>query len=272
MKMAQAFPNLLKHWRNTRRMSQLDLGLAANVSARHVSFLETGRAAPSRSMVLQLCETLDVPLPAQNTLLHAAGFAEVFRNRQWNDAELAQAKQAVEWTLQRHDPFPAMALDKHWTIIKANRAATLLLSAVGLAEGDSLLEAMQNSKRLKAAIVNWQEVLRHMITRLRTESAKLGNDDVFGMAATQLALQLTSPAHEVTAGNVVLSTRYTLNGMELSFFSMLAQFSSAEDIALADLRIELMYPADEPTRSLLLSLEKLSPPSLQQSHKTPSGV
>lgn len=270
--MAQAFPNLLKQWRNTRRMSQLDLGLAANVSARHVSFLETGRAAPSRSMVLQLCETLDVPLPAQNTLLHAAGFAEVFRNRPWNDEELAQAKQAVEWTLQRHDPFPAMALDKHWNIIRANRAATLLLNAVGLTEGDSLLEALQNSERLRAAIVNWQEVLRHMVTRLRTESAKLGNDDLLSAASTKLALQLTSPSHDPASGEVVLSTRYTLNGMELSFFSMLAQFSSAEDIALADLRIELMYPADEPTRSLLLSLEKLSPPTLEQGHPTTPGT
>jgi transcriptional regulator with XRE-family HTH domain len=257
MKMAQAFPNLLKQWRNTRRMSQLDLGLAANVSARHVSFLETGRAAPSRSMVLQLCETLDVPLPAQNTLLHAAGFAEVFRNRPWNDEELAQAKQAVEWTLQRHDPFPAMALDKHWTVIKANRAATLLLSAVGLAEGDSLLEAMQNSKRLEAAIVNWQEVLRHMITRLRTESAKLGNDDVLSMAVNKLALQVTNAAHEAPTGEVVLSTRYNLNGLELSLFSVLAQFSSAEDIALADLRLELMYPANEKTRDFLHSLRQL---------------
>lgn len=258
--MSLAFPKLLKQWRNSRRMSQLDLGLAANVSARHLSFLETGRAAPSRSMVLQLCETLDVPLPAQNTLLHAAGFAEVFRNRNWNDEELAQARQAVEWTLQRHDPFPAIALDKHWTVIKANRAATRLLNAVGLAEGDSLLDAMQNAERLKAAIVNWQEVLRHMVTRLRMESAKLGNDDVLSTTATNLALQVTNAAHDASAGEIVLSTRYNLNGLNLSFFSMLAQFSSAEDIALADLRVELMYPADDKTGNFLRSLPQLENP------------
>jgi transcriptional regulator with XRE-family HTH domain len=257
MKMAQAFPNLLKHWRNTRRMSQLDLGLAANVSARHVSFLETGRAAPSRSMVLQLCQTLDVPLPAQNTLLQAAGFAEIFRNRQWNDVELAQARQAVDWTLQRHDPFPAMALDKHWIVIRANRAATLLLDAVGLAEGDSLLDAMQTSERLKAAIANWQEVLRHMITRLRTESAKLGNDALLSNAATNLARQLTNPSHDVATREVILSTRYNLNGLDVSLFSVLAHFSTAEDIALADLRIELMYPADQKTADFLHSLPQL---------------
>ncbi len=259
LNMTQAFPNLLKHWRNTRRMSQLDLGLAANVSARHVSFLETGRSTPSRSMVLQLCETLAVPLPAQNTLLHAAGFAEVYNSRKWDDKELAHAREAVDWTLQRHDPFPAMALDKHWTIIKANTAATLLLIAVGLNVGDSLLEAMQSSERLKAAISNWQDVLRHMISRLRTESARLGHDQVLETAASNLALQL-SDTHktEITSGSIVLETRYVLNGLELSFFSMLSQFTSAEDIALADLRIELMYPANEATRQLLFKLQKKS--------------
>jgi transcriptional regulator with XRE-family HTH domain len=244
-------------------MSQLDLGLAANVSARHVSFLETGRSTPSRSMVLQLCETLAVPLPAQNTLLHAAGYAEVYGNRAWDDKELAHAREAVDWTLQRHDPFPAMALDKHWTIIKANAAATLLLNAVGLNAGDSLLDAMQNSERLKAAISNWQEVLRHMVIRLRTESAKLGHDQVLETAASNLAIQLNDTHKtELTTGSIVLATRYVLNGLELSFVSMLAQFTSAEDIALADLRVELMYPEDEATRQVLI---KLKAPSEAQS-------
>jgi transcriptional regulator with XRE-family HTH domain len=254
--MAQAFAELLKHWRGTRRMSQLELGLAANVSARHISFLESSRARPSRPMVLQLCRSLDVPLQSQNSFLHAAGFAEVYRNRGLNDAEMAHAQQAVAWTLQQHDPFPAMALDRHWTVIKANRAATVLLSAVGLAAGDSLLAALQHSQRLRQAIGNWPDVVRHMIIRLRTESARLGHDPVLSEAAAQLALQVEEPLsadHHV--GAVVLSTRYTLNGLDLSLFSMLAQFSSAEDIALADLKIELMFPADEATRAFLVGFQ-----------------
>jgi transcriptional regulator with XRE-family HTH domain len=247
-----AFAQQLKHWRNIRRMSQLDLGLAANVSARHVSFLETGRAAPSRAMVLQLCETLEVPLSAQNIVLQAAGFAEVFLNRGLSAEELAHVRQAVDWTLQQHNPYPAMALDKHWTIIKANAAATMLLSAVGLSEGDSLLEAMQLSEHLRAAITNWPEVVHHMVSRLRMESVKLGHDPVLNKAAENLAAQLgdgrKSEPHVSTA---VLSTRYLLNGVELSLFSMIAQFGSAEDIALADLKIELMFPADEATRVFL---------------------
>jgi transcriptional regulator with XRE-family HTH domain len=249
-----AFAQQLKHWRNIRRMSQLDLGLTANVSARHVSFLETGRAAPSRAMVLQLCETLEVPLSAQNIVLQAAGFAEVFFNRGLNAEELTHVRQAVDWTLQQHNPYPAMALDKHWTIIKANIAATMLLSAVGLSEGDSLLQAMQTSAALRTAITNWPEVVRHMVSRLRMESVKLGHDAVLSEAAENLAAQLgdggKSEPHVSTA---VLSTRYLLNGVELSLFSMIAQFGSAEDIALADLKIELMFPANEATREFLMN-------------------
>ena len=250
--MTLAFAQQLKHWRNLRRMSQLDLGLAANVSARHVSFLETGRAAPSRSMVLQLCETLDVPLLARNTALQAAGFAEIYANRGFNAAELAHVRQALDWTLQQHEPYPAIALDKHWTIIKANRPATLLLSAVGLKEADSLLHAMQTSTALRGAISNWDDVLRHTVSRLRLESMKLGDDPLLRAAAESLAFQLADAGNsELHVSTAVLSTRYVLNGMELSLFSMIAQFGSAEDIALADLKIELMFPADEVTKAVL---------------------
>jgi transcriptional regulator with XRE-family HTH domain len=265
MKMSQAFPNLLKHWRNTRRMSQLDLGLAANVSARHVSFLETGRSAPSRSMVLQLCDTLAVPLAAQNTILHAAGFAELYLNRNLNSADLALAKHAIDWTLQQHSPFPAIAFDRHWSIINFNRTAQLLLTAVGLKSGDSMLQALIDSTLLRKAIQNWDEVLQHMISRLRTESAKLGNDPILDAAMLALTQQLRNGHKtEHTSDQAVLSTRYSVNGMQFSLFSMLAQFGSAEDIALADLKIELMFPADAATRQLLLKLagsEVAAPPA-----------
>ena len=250
--MTITFGHQLKHWRSTRRMSQLDLGLAANVSARHVSFLETGRASPSRMMVLQLCETLAVPLNARNGLLHAAGFAEGYRARGLDDAEMAHAREALEWTLARHDPYPAMAMDKHWNIVKANRAATLLLSAVGLASGDSLLDAMLHSEQLRSAIANWPDVAEHMVNRLRTESAFFGHDEVLVNAANALTQQLEGydkPSQSIAAA--VLSTRYLMNGLELSLFSMLAQFGSTDDIALADLKIELMFPADEQTKMFL---------------------
>jgi MmyB-like transcription regulator ligand binding domain len=123
---------------------------------------------------------------------------------------------------------------------------------VGLAEGDSLLQAMQTSAALRNAIANWPDVVRHMVSRLRMESVKLGHDAVLSAAAENLAAQLGNGGkNEPHINTAVLSTRYLLNGVELSLFSMIAQFGSAEDIALADLKIELMFPADEGTRAFL---------------------
>ena len=248
------FGALLKDWRGQRRMSQLDLGLSANVSARHISFLETGRARPSRTMVFQLSETLDVPRGARNVLLNAAGFAPAYRSRALDDEDMENVRKAVEWMLDRHEPFPAIALDRHWRIIKANRPSQMLLSGVGLVEGDSLLEAMANSDVMKPAFANWPEVARHTITRLRTESAHLGGDTILDEAADRLSAEIGSDLPQDNAVlPAVIPARYRAGGMTLSFFSTIAQFGTAEDIALADLKIELMFPADDATRDVLVA-------------------
>jgi transcriptional regulator with XRE-family HTH domain len=257
--MQTGFGGVLKDWRNQRRMSQLDLGLSANVSARHISFLETGRARPSRSMVLNLCETLEVPRAARNTLLGAAGFSPAYRRRGLNEADMAHVRAAVDWTLERHDPFPALAMDKHWTLVRTNRSAGLLLGAAGLAEGDSLLEAATDGRRLAKVLDNWPEVALHTITRLRTESAHLGGDPVLDEAADALAREMEGALPD--AGGVlpaVVPARYRADGMVLSLFSTLAQFGSAEDIALAELKIEMMFPADDATRTMLMALAEAS--------------
>jgi transcriptional regulator with XRE-family HTH domain len=252
--MAQVFGDLLRDWRRERRMSQLDLGLAANVSARHIAFLETGRAAPSRSMVLQLAETMQVPRADRNGLLTAAGFAQAYRQRTMDDAELAPIRAAVTWTLERHDPYPAMALDRHWVVTAANVSATRMLSALGASVGASLLDVLTQFEMVRVAFDNWPDVARYFLARLRVESAQLGGDAVIDAAIQVLAAEVAafsaSPARELTA---VMPTRLNFNGRVLSFFSTIAQFGTAEDIALADLRIELMFPADADTRAFLLS-------------------
>ena len=251
--MEQTFGTLLKGWRNERRMSQLDLGLAANVSARHVSFIETGRARPSRSMVLQLSETLQVPRPERNALLNAAGFAAAYEKRDLDAAEMAHVRAAVDWTLSRHDPFPAIALDRHWSVVAANQCGSMLLAGVGLDIGDSLLDAITRSDDMKAAIVNWPEVAHHTMVRLRTESAHLGGDPVLDKAASKLSEEIGGAPHNGAKLPAVVPATYRANGMNLSFFSTIAQFGTAEDIALADLKIELMFPADDATRDVLLA-------------------
>jgi transcriptional regulator with XRE-family HTH domain len=254
MQMEFGFGSALKDWRCRRRMSQLDLGLAANVSARHISFLETGRATPSRTMVLQLSETLEVPRTARNLLLNAAGFADAYQRRDMDEADMVHIRAALDWTLERHDPYPAFALDRHWTLIKANAPATRLLGAVGLSVGDSLLHALIHSQLLRDALDNWVEVAQHMVARLRTENAQLGGDAVLSEAADQLALRARSlvsgPVEKLSA---VVPAKYRMNGTVFSFFSTIAQFGSAEDIALAELKIEMLFPADETTKAMLMA-------------------
>ncbi len=252
--MESAFGAVLKEWRGRRRMSQLDLGLAANVSARHISFLETGRSKPSRSMVRLLCDSLEMPHTARNAVLTAAGFAPAYRRRNLEDDDMAQVRAAVEWTLERHDPFPAFALDKHWTIVRANRSAGFLLMGAGLAQGDSLLEALTDGTQLSQVLDNWAEVAEHMIVRLRTESAHLGGDPVLDAAVAKLAATLVTKPRSESPLPVVVPARYRTGNMVLSLFSTIAQFGSAEDIALAELKIELMFPADEQTRAMLTAL------------------
>ena len=125
--MSESFGALLKSWRGQRRLSQLDLSLAANVSARHISFLETGRARPSKSMVLSLAETLDVPRATRNVLLQAAGFARAYVQRDLAAGEMAYVRAAMDWMLERHNPYPGIAIDRHWNLLEVNACAAALL-------------------------------------------------------------------------------------------------------------------------------------------------
>lgn len=243
-----AFGEHLRDWRRRRGMSQLRLALEADVSARHIAFLETGKANPTRGMVIRLSEALEVPRAERNVLLEAAGLAGVYALRTLAAEDMASIRAALEWTLQRHDPYPAIAFDRHWVLVSLNRAATGMLSAVGLAIGDSMLDALLDPSRLRSSIDNWPEVAAHMRARLRTESRHLGGDPVLDRAA-DLLMREVDPKHAMAGAlPAVITTRYLAGGALLSFFSTIAQFGSAQDIALADLKIELLFPADEATR------------------------
>jgi transcriptional regulator with XRE-family HTH domain len=254
--MDTTFGPALKEWRNRRRVSQLDLGSLAGVSARHISFLETGRSRPSREMVHHLSEYLEVPLSERNALLNAAGFAAAYDRRDLSDDEMAQVRAAIDWTLERHDPFPALALDRHWNVVRANSSAMIMIGAIGLSEGKSMLGAITDTERMEAAIANWEEVARHLIVRLRTESTFVGGDPVLESAADQMVKHQRTrwPAHEGTL-EAVVPIQFKAKDMTLSLFSTIAQFGTAEDIALADLRIEMYFPADEDTRQALMELK-----------------
>ncbi|MBL4768072.1 MAG: helix-turn-helix domain-containing protein [Rhodobacteraceae bacterium] len=257
--MSIEFGTVLKSWRIQRRMSQLDLGLTAEVSSRHISFLETGRARPSRDMVLRLCDYLEVPLAARNQLLTAAGLAPAYAKRQMSDGDMVQVSQAVDWMLKRHAPYPAFALDRHWVVKEMNGPAMMLFQSVGISTGDSMIDALAHNQNLRDAIENLDEVIAYTIARLRTEVAHLGGDDVLEAAIEMLqsgAEDAPSPAGEFPS---VVATRYRMNGMILSMFSTLSQFGTAEDIALSELRIEMLFPADDQTRKMLIALHDADP-------------
>lgn len=251
--MTTAFGRELRRWRDLRRVSQLQLSLEAGVSSRHLSFLESGRAQPSRAMVLRLAEHLGVPREARNALLGAAGYAPAWRRRAPEDTALAPLTAALRRMLDRHAPFPAIAFDRHWRITDANGPALQLFGAFGIGPGASLLDAMLDPAGLGAAIANMPDVARETAARLRAELAHFGPDAALETAAAGFAL-LAADAAPDPGDAVVTPVRIRVGDLELSFLSTLAQFGSANDIALADMRIELFFPLDAVTERTLEEL------------------
>lgn len=235
-------------------MSQLELGSMAEVSPRHISFLESGRSNPSRPMVLHLTDVLEVPRSERNRFLGAAGFAPAYTSHDPDGPEMEQIRKAVEWTLSQHDPFPAIVLDRHWNVIEANTSATMMFAMLGVDAGSNLLDVFLETDGITEMIENWSEVGYFLLTRLRTESASLGGDQILDASIRQLAADdRITPATGAHLSPVIPSV-FKIDELRVSMFSTIAQFGSAEDLALADHRIELFFPADEATRELFLSL------------------
>jgi transcriptional regulator with XRE-family HTH domain len=247
MKGSMRFSDDLREWRAARRLSQLDLALEAGVSARHVSFLETGRARPSREMVERLGEALRLPLAARNRMLSCAGFAARYPARDLDSEAMAPIRAAIERMLDRHEPWPGFAIDRLWVIRRLNRAATALFAPLGLREGGSLLDVLL-SGALVPLVENWPDVARHTAQRLRAESLDQGGVAVLDDAARRLAGTAGPPAAPV---GPVVPVVLRLGETRLSLFATVAQFGTPEDVTLADLRIELFFPADAVTEAAL---------------------
>ncbi len=244
------FPESLKSWRKARRCSQLDLAMEANVSSRHISFLETGRARPSPEMILRLGDALGLPLAARNQMLTLAGFAARYPARKWEAADMAPIRAAMEHTLAGHAPYPAIALDRVWTVVRMNGPAKLLFAPLSVSEGDSMLDLVM-SDALPPLVENWPEVAHHSAQRLRTESAAQGGVAALDRAAAHLS---QAPAPDAPFTGPVVPTIYRMGPMRLSMFTTIAQFGTPEDLTLDDLKIELFFPADTETADALRAL------------------
>ncbi len=247
------YPGLLKEWRKRRRMSQLDLATEADVSARHISFLETGRSRPSPDMILHLSDVMDIPVDARNQMMRAEGFAARFPVTPLDDDAMEPIRDAMEWTLKQHEPYPGMVLDRVWRVVRLNGPAELLFAPLGIKTGRSLL-SLVTSPMMAELVENWPEVAHHTVLRLRSESANVGGLPELDAAARALA-PFAKAKNERAVGPTVPAV-YRFGDRRVSMFGTIAQFSTVTDVTLDDLKIELFFPSDEPTAAFLRSLPK----------------
>lgn len=249
---------LLREWRQRRRLSQLDLANDADISTRHLSYVETGRAAPSRAMVLHLAEALEVPLRERNTLLTAAGYAPLYRERALDDPALQAARDAVELVLRAHEPHPALAVDRHWNLLAHNRPMALLLDGVApplLVPPVNVLRLSLHPDGVAPKIVNLNAWRTHLFARLRTQVHASG-DPVLAALLDELQGYPgdDSPpgAEDGSAVAVPLQIRSPVG--VLSFISTTTVFGTPVDITLSELALETFFPADAQTAQLLRRL------------------
>ncbi len=249
----------LRIWRQRRRMSQLDLAMEAEISTRHLSFVETGRAAPSREMVLRLAETLDVPLRERNRMLVAAGFAPSFPERRLDDPAMQPIRAAIEQVLAGHEPFPALAIDRHWTLISANQAVLRLLAGIPaglLAPPVNVLRLSLHPEGLAPRIVNLPEWREHLFARLRRQ-LDLSADPAIGALLEELrgypdpAGRPWRPARAAAEVAPVIPFQLATEGGVLAFVSTTMVFGTPVDITLAELAVESFFPADGATAAAL---------------------
>ncbi|MBB4660824.1 helix-turn-helix domain-containing protein [Conexibacter arvalis] len=249
---------LLRDWRRRRRLSQLDLALESGVSARHLSFIETGRSKPSAEMVLRLAEQLDVPLRERNRLLLAAGYAPAFEERGLDAPEMAPVHDAIQRVLDGHEPYPAIVVDRGWNLVAGNHAISLLTEGVDPA----LLRPPANAMRLALhpgglapRIVNFGEWRAHLIDRLARQIAVTADPELVALMEECSAYPLPdgaeepsppSPGHEL-AGQIAVPLRLRIGDEELVFISIVATFGTPVDITVAELSIESFFPGDAAT-------------------------
>ncbi len=252
--------DLLREWRQRRRLSQLALATEADISQRHLSFVESGRSAPSREMLLRLCEQLDVPLRERNVLLVAAGFAPVYRERSMDDPDFAAARRVVEMILKGHEPYPALAIDRHWTMLAANTPVQRLLADVA----PELLEPPVNALRLSlhpaglaSRIVNFREWRELVLLRLAQQMENAADtglpaliDELRGYPVPPAARPGNAGPRTDFAGLAIPLELVTDDGV-LRFLGTTTVFGTPLDIGLSELAIESFFPADATTAAIM---------------------
>jgi transcriptional regulator with XRE-family HTH domain len=256
------FGSVLRQWRTLRRKSQLDLALDAGISQRHLSFMESGRAHPSREMVLTIAETLDMPLRARNDLLSAAGFAAYYPERPLDFEEMKRVRETLARILQHHEPYPSMVLDRHWNILTKNNASAGIISRCvkeeSLAElfpdGQlNFLRLMFDAKGLRPRVRSWEQTAPILIGRLRREASAYPGSPSETLLAELLpsAPARTWPGLDDAPLPPTIALELDTEDGILRLFNTLTTFGTPQDVTLQELRIEMSYPVDESSDRLL---------------------
>jgi len=245
---------LLREWRSARHVSQLDLALAADVSSRHLSFVETGRAQPSLKLVTRLAEALEIPLRERNVLLVAAGYAPRHRETGLAAPAMTQARRAIEFILHQQEPYPAFVMNRHWDLLVSNQSSKRIFGFLlgGPRMHPNIMRFVFDPNGLRPRIVNWEEVAGHLIRRLHSELAAAPSDDDVRALLNDLLAYPGVPSGWSTREledftSPLPSAVYRMGDVELRFFSTLTTFLTPQDVTLEELRIECLFPADEVT-------------------------
>lgn len=253
----------LRTWRQRRHLSQLDLALEAEISTRHLSFMETGRAQPSRDMVLRLAERLEVPLRERNTLLVAAGFAPVFPQRDLDHPALVSARKAVDLILTGHEPFPALAVDRGWNLVAANRAVAPLMAGADadlLTGRVNVLRLSLHPRGLASRIVNLEAWRTYILERLRREVDITADADLAALLTELRAFPgsntLTRPGRAAPLDGIAMPLEMNLDGRLLSFLVTTTVFGTATEVTLAELTLETFFPANADTAAAIQTMAK----------------
>lgn len=262
------FARLLKSWREMRKCSQLDLALTSRISQRHVSFLESGRARPSREMVLQLAEALEVPLRERNTLLNAAGFAAMYRETELKSAVMAPVREALKLMLDHHEPNPASVVDREWNLLMGNAALVRVFGLVGdvaamwqrvCPDGaHNVLKVTFHPEGFRPYIANFDEAAPVLLNRTRREAAACGSDKLLELIDEILAYPGIPEAWRAPDWQAppppVLPLHLAKGDLQLKLFSMITTFGTPQDITTDELRVESFFPADAASAALLKAL------------------
>lgn len=263
-----AFSRTLKSWRDSRKLSQLELAMAAGISQRHLSFLEVGRARPSREMVLQLANALDAPLREHNVLLAAAGFAPLYRESALSDPGMSAVREALEIQLKHHEPNPALVVDRAWNLLMANSAVNRVFGLAGDLEKiwqrvcpqgpRNILKLTLHPEGFRPYIANWMESTPVLIARTRREAEATGSEALRALLAEVLAYPGIPAEWRIPQWDApplpAMPLSLAKDGLKLNLFSMISTFGTPQDITTDELRVESFFPADADSALLLKRL------------------